>query len=185
MEPRPSTAPWWRRDAPVAHQPPGLFAWRWAILRSCCCCSFPVYLGRAPRLEKRRKPAALKARFTFWASSMHDLTLCPNPSVKAFFTLFLAPRIASLGAIQRRGRPVETIVCHQILPQNVGIATTLENSLYSIVNQELRLIDAKSSVGTPYVSQRTDRMVFGNVNSKLLINNDLHVSSSSWHPWCL
>ena len=159
VEPRPSTARGAGRlhdgDAtpPSRIEPTCLFAWQWAILRSCYG-SFRFIQGRAPRLEKRRKPAALKARFTFWASSMHDLTLCPNSLRKGILHIIFSTKNREPWRYSNVRRSVEAIVCHQILPQNVGIATTLENSLYSIVNQELRLIDAKSSVGTPYVSQR-------------------------------
>ena len=57
-------------------------------------------------------------------------------------------------------RDSKEMICHRILRKNVGIPNTWENSMYSIVNQQLRLIETESSVGNPYE-------FFGNTNSAL------------------
>lgn len=41
------------------------------------------------------------------------------------------------------------------MPHNVGIVNTWQNPLYSLVNQELRLIDVESSVGNHYIFAAT------------------------------
>ena len=71
------------------------------------------------------------------------------------------------------------------MPHNVGIVNTWQNSLYSLVNQQLRLIYAESSVGNPYVFATIPSCGLLEGDSfKYLAKNHLQMLPLCWHPVC-